>query len=152
MIHAPDGSLHPLAYGLHGECILSVDRRRLNETLLSAAEALPNVRIHFDHQLESLDVAKKQATFRRCVRVCTLTPPRHGHATDTQAFGSRGTDKQILMHASELVVGTDGAFSSVRKQLMKHVRYVALAPGDVGYVATRGLVTRAWVGWAGWTA
>jgi len=67
MIHSSDGSLHPLNYGLHGEYIVSVDRRKLNEALLSAAEAMPNVRIHFDHQLETMDFKAKSARFRRCV-------------------------------------------------------------------------------------
>ena len=81
MIHGRDGSQHALNYGLHGECIISVDRRKLNEALLSAAEVLPNVRIHFDHHLDSMDFAGKQAVFHRCVCAVRAASPVHGEKT-----------------------------------------------------------------------
>jgi len=130
MIHSRDGSLHPLNYGLHGEYIVSVDRRKLNEALLSAAEAMPNVRIHFDHQLETMDFKAKSARFRRCAPATDAGKGSPAEAPDAGARSPlrwprahyRSDTKEVVEHQSDLYLGTDGAFSAVRKNLMKNVR------------------------------
>ena len=137
MIHGRDGSQHPLNYGLHGEYIISVDRRKLNETLLSAAEAMPNVHIHFDHQLDRMDFAKKEAIFRTYGRLNARrgaarngirTPKAHARRRPWLVWGACRADNAAVQHSSDLFIGTDGAFSGVRKQLMKHVRYAIAVP------------------------
>lgn len=67
MLHLPDGALVEQPYGLHGETILSVDRRKLNETLLDAVEAIgkreQRVHLHFNHRLVDADLDAKSMTF-----------------------------------------------------------------------------------------
>ena len=46
-----DGSISKQPYGKKGDAILSVDRRWLNEILLTAAEEHPNVEILFEQKL-----------------------------------------------------------------------------------------------------
>ena len=79
--------------------IISVDRRKLNEKLLSAAEAQDGVQIHFDHALHSMDLDAKKATFKL---------PDNSSTTVT----------------SDLFIGADGAFSATRKEIMKKTRCV----------------------------
>ncbi|KAL3183690.1 hypothetical protein MRX96_033779 [Rhipicephalus microplus] len=50
LIHNTDGTRKPIPYGRKGQSIFSVGRRYLNEVLLSACEANPNVRLHFRHK------------------------------------------------------------------------------------------------------
>ncbi len=52
MLHAGNRLLSR-PYGSFGECINSVDRRKLNELLLDEAQRLPNVRLFFLHDLDS---------------------------------------------------------------------------------------------------
>lgn len=51
MIHGTDGKLSSQAYGVQGECIHSVDRQWINQTLLSEA-ASRHVKILFETSLE----------------------------------------------------------------------------------------------------
>ncbi|XP_048735396.2 kynurenine 3-monooxygenase-like isoform X4 [Ostrea edulis] len=74
--------------------IMSVDRRRLNEVLLSAAEASPDVTCHFEHKLAT----------------CNFTT---GELEFINNEGKRVKNKV------DLIVGNDGAFSAVRKEMMK---------------------------------
>jgi len=48
MIHSHDGKQTPIPYGKKGQYILSIDRRALNEHLISLVEKHPNVKFHFD--------------------------------------------------------------------------------------------------------
>ncbi|TPX45929.1 kynurenine 3-monooxygenase [Synchytrium endobioticum] len=110
MIHTPQGKLLSQPYGLFNECINSVDRRLINEHLLNIIEPLPNVRLHFDHTLIQCDFDGK-----------------------TMLFGLQD-GAQVTRHA-DLVVGTDGAFSRVRHQLMRATRVnFAQEYIDCGYV------------------
>jgi kynurenine 3-monooxygenase len=97
MIHALDGKLTSQPYGLYGECINSVDRKYMNEHLLSSAENLPNVTLHFEYAVQKCDFDKKTVTFEK----------------------KDGTP--VKVHA-DLIIGTDGAYSKVRGQLMRHTR------------------------------
>ncbi|XP_065343237.1 kynurenine 3-monooxygenase [Cloeon dipterum] len=95
MIHELDGSTRSIPYGKKDQCIYSVGRRFLNESLLTAAEKYPNVHCHFNQKLVSADLKQGQMTFER------------------------QPSKEIEQVEAQLVVGADGAFSSVRKQMMK---------------------------------
>lgn len=93
-IHGRDGTLTNQPYDKDGQAILSVDRRNLNETLLTKAETFPNVRLHFSHKLTRADLDKGELAF------------------STQN-GDGVSDRY------DIVFGTDGAYSTMRRQLMR---------------------------------
>ncbi|CAG2245433.1 KMO [Mytilus edulis] len=82
MIHDLDGTCHPIPYGKSDQFINSVDRRLLNEVLLTAAEKNPQVTCHFNHKL----------------------------------LNKEGKE---VKNKVDLIVGNDGAFSAIRRQMMK---------------------------------
>jgi kynurenine 3-monooxygenase len=93
MIHPVTGPLDFQPYSAtQDRAINSISRGALNNALLDAAAAAPGVGIHFDHRLVGLD-------------------PRTGSMT----FETPGGKVQA---ASEVVLGTDGAGSAVRGQLL----------------------------------
>ncbi|KAG0262625.1 kynurenine 3-monooxygenase, mitochondrial precursor [Actinomortierella ambigua] len=99
MLHIGEkGKLVSQNYGVHGECINSVDRAKLNEDLITAAEKLPNVKVVFNHSLKRADFDK-----------------------GTLHLENKETNQKV--HATaDLIIGCDGAYSSVRNSLMRHVR------------------------------
>ncbi|CAO3571101.1 unnamed protein product [Mortierella alpina] len=99
MLHiGSEGQLVSQDYGVHGECINSVDRAKLNEDLITAAEELNNVQFTFDVALKRADLDK-----------------------GTLELENKTTKETIKAHA-DLIVGCDGAYSSVRNSLMRYVR------------------------------
>ena len=98
MIHTSKGGLSAQPYGKSGQCIYSVDRRRLNEMLLTRAEESPRVTLHFQHRLSRADLDAKTLTF-----------------LDGTADG-RGVEREVR---TDFVFGCDGAFSTVRRQMMR---------------------------------
>ncbi|CAG0917004.1 unnamed protein product, partial [Notodromas monacha] len=76
-------------------CINSVSRRTLNEVLLSEAEKYPNVSVKFHQKLTGGNLEAGEATF-----------------VNTE------TGEQIKEKA-DLIVGCDGAYSMVRRMMMK---------------------------------
>nr|CAD7414618.1 unnamed protein product [Timema poppensis] len=82
------------------QCIYSVCRNYLNEILLTATEKYKNVTLHFNHKLVSADLERGKLNFQRST----------GHGT---------SQPEMVSKASDLVVGADGAFSTVRMLLMK---------------------------------
>lgn len=97
MIHDVSGRRRPIPYGTKDQCIMSVDRQRLNELLLSAAEKYPSVQIHFEHKLTSYDLDSRQLVFQR-------------------------SSGEYVTKIADLVIGCDGAYSAVRSQMMKTTR------------------------------
>jgi kynurenine 3-monooxygenase len=69
----------------------------MNEHLLSAAEALPNVNIFFEHSFVKANLDKKTIVFRK----------KNGN--------------EITVHA-DLIIGADGSYSKIRSVLMRSVR------------------------------
>ncbi|XP_077999084.1 kynurenine 3-monooxygenase-like [Glandiceps talaboti] len=94
-IHNPDGSLYSVPYGKAGQYLLSIDRRKLNETLLDVAEQ-NDVTLHFHHKVTRCDFDTNEMTFD-------------------------GPDGKEVKVKPDLICGCDGAFSSIRKQLMRTV-------------------------------
>ncbi|MEU3455709.1 NAD(P)/FAD-dependent oxidoreductase [Micromonospora sp. NPDC006766] len=95
MIHPVEGEQQFQSYSGTGEwAINSIGRGALNNALLTAAAALPGVRIAFDHRLVGLEPATGEMTFE--------TP--QGKVTAT----------------TSVVLGADGAGSAVRGQLLGH--------------------------------
>ncbi|MEM7296697.1 MAG: NAD(P)/FAD-dependent oxidoreductase [Bacteroidota bacterium] len=93
MMHAEDGELTFQPYGKEGEFINSVSRAKLNELLIEAAEK-EGVTVSFDHQCEEVDLEKNVLHFN------------NGNATE-----------------SDILIGTDGAFSAVRKRMQVNDRF-----------------------------
>lgn len=84
------------------QCLLAVDRTELSKTLLSYLEAMPNVKLVFNHKLIWADFEKKVARFER-----------RAEYTEKQGEG--------VEISFDLLIGADGAHSAVRYQLMKFV-------------------------------
>ncbi|OAL72990.1 kynurenine 3-monooxygenase [Trichophyton violaceum] len=106
-------------YDVHGRYINSIDRGKLNTTLLDELEKEPNVKLFFNHKLTGADFKNKKAWFER------------KNPGDTPGFRStsNGDDKSInLTRAPELevpfdfLIGADGAHSATRYHLMKYTR------------------------------
>ncbi|KAJ3334443.1 kynurenine 3-monooxygenase, mitochondrial precursor [Gonapodya sp. JEL0774] len=96
MIHSPDGRTASQPYSVRGECINSVDRKRLNEFLLSEAEKHANVQLFFNHRLLESNLDAGRLTFEVL-------------------------DRKVTVEA-DLIIGADGAYSAVRATIMKKVR------------------------------
>jgi kynurenine 3-monooxygenase len=94
LVHGPRGRIRFQRYGIRGSEVLhSILRADLNIALVEAAERHERVRIRFDHALASLDAD------RGAVEVAVT------------GSGARVHDR------ADLIVGADGAFSEVRRQL-----------------------------------
>ena len=97
VIHAPDGSTRFQPYGKDaGEVLHSIDRNALNHVLLDRAEAHPQVKLHFEHRLVRADKASREI--------------------ELDCGGQRVTCRPAW------VVGADGAFSSMRRELQHGMR------------------------------
>ena len=99
VMHDINGDLSFQPYGKDGEAIYSVSRAGLNELLMSKAESMPNVNVHFDHRCEDADLA-----------------------SGTLSFLNDKTNERTSV-GSELVFGTDGAFSAIRGAMQKTDRF-----------------------------
>lgn len=93
-IHNLDGSQVFQQYGKDGQAIWSVSRGGINMRLMDLAEAQPNVTLHFEQACEKVDLKKGDSAFRH---------------VSTQAETT---------HSSDLIFGSDGAFSAARLNMM----------------------------------
>ncbi|MBQ1051656.1 FAD-dependent monooxygenase [Micromonospora sp. C51] len=95
MIHPVVGSPGFQSYSVSGDrAINSISRGALNNALLEAAAKLPGVRIAFEHRLVGLDPGTATMTFE--------------------------TPGGAVTAGARVVLGTDGAGSAVRGQLLAH--------------------------------
>ncbi len=93
MIHPVTGELHFSRYsGREDEYINSVSRSGLNIALLNKAESLPNIKLFFNSSCTKVDLQNAKATFH-----------------------DGGNTKEIQ---ADIVIGTDGAGSIVRRSMM----------------------------------
>lgn len=100
MIHSQSGQLTFQPYSKDpNEAINSVSRGGLNLALIEGAEAMSNVRVHFDH---------------RCVDV----DPDAGRAEL-----AAGKASERVFTDGDLLIGADGAFSAVRARLQRQDRF-----------------------------
>ncbi len=83
-IHDTEGNITIQPYGKDGQAIYSVSRSDLNIELIKYADSFENVNINFEHKLESVDLKNKKLKFQ---------------------------NSEI---GYDLLLGTDGAFSTVR--------------------------------------
>jgi len=103
MIHNRDGKTAPIPYGKDNQCIYSVGRRYVNEILLNEGSKDDNITFHFNHKLLKANLDKSELQFER---------------QDVQDPEARIVDVK-----ADLVIGCDGAFSAVRKEMMKRPRF-----------------------------
>ncbi|XP_013182477.1 PREDICTED: kynurenine 3-monooxygenase [Papilio xuthus] len=95
-IHRLDGSTYIIPYDSRtNQCIYSVGRNFLNCLLLKESEKYKNVEKHFNHKLINTNLQKGLLTFQK-----------------TQ------TNETVDVNA-DLIIGSDGAYSAVRKAMMK---------------------------------
>ena len=97
MVHSIDGSLSYQPYGKEGQYINSISRGGLNELLMTEAEKYPNVQYFFEHKSTDVDFKTNEVVI--------------------EAAGKN------IKTESDLVFGTDGAFSAVRNAMMKTERF-----------------------------
>src|SRR5438445_5924994 len=112
MIHEKSGALHFAPYDVDpNKHINSIGRAALNMAVIEAAQRYPNVRVHFNHKCESVDLDSATAQL--------LNPPSPG-------YGVAGTSSSQLLNDSttqpitasgDAVIGVDGAFSAVRQSM-----------------------------------
>ncbi|CAO1320848.1 unnamed protein product [Diamesa tonsa] len=96
MIHGLSGELKIIPYDNKGnQAIYSVGRKFLNEILLSATEKYPNINLNFNKKLVSGKVDK-------------------GEMLMTDTVNNKDVDIK-----ADLIVGCDGAFSAVRREMLK---------------------------------
>lgn len=100
MMHGIDESLTFQPYGKEGEAIYSISRAGLNQILIDHADQYANVNFNFEHKCIEIDLDKPIAAFE--------VP-----------------NGDIITCDSDLIFGTDGAFSAVRSamQKLKHFNY-----------------------------
>nr|ABM68367.1 kynurenine 3-monooxygenase [Bombyx mori] len=95
-IHRIDGSTYIIPYDSRTkQCIYSVGRNYLNGLLLQESEKYENVERFFNHKLIASNLREGFLSFQK---------------TDT---------KEIVEVNADLIIGADGAFSAVRKEIMK---------------------------------
>ncbi|XP_015723292.1 kynurenine 3-monooxygenase isoform X2 [Coturnix japonica] len=95
-IHTLLGKKYSIPYGKKNQYILSVDRANLNRELLTAAEKYSNTNLYFGHKLIECNAE---------LGTLTIKSSRSGQLP--------------LEDTYDLIVGCDGAFSTVRKQFMR---------------------------------
>lgn len=101
MIHDPTGNTFLSKYsGREGEYINSISRPGLNALLLDAAEARPEVTLIFNKACTGVDLNKATATFKDY------------------------NTKEELAITGDLLIGTDGAGSVVRKAMFNHKKFL----------------------------
>ncbi|XP_046858911.1 kynurenine 3-monooxygenase-like [Xenia sp. Carnegie-2017] len=97
-IHEASGKTKIMSYGSHGERLYSINRRTLNEYLLTEAESLPNVHFYFEHKLTSIDFEETLLVFTR-------------------------PDQTTFTVQSKAIFGNDGAYSLIRREMSKQPWY-----------------------------
>ena len=95
IMHDTNGNLTEQDYGINGEAIYSVSRVELNVLMMKLA-AKNGAKLHFNEKCVGVDLEDGNATFEN---------------TNTRV-------KQSI--SADLVIGADGAFSAVRKEMVKN--------------------------------
>uniref|UniRef100_A0A0N4Z5L6 Kynurenine 3-monooxygenase n=1 Tax=Parastrongyloides trichosuri TaxID=131310 RepID=A0A0N4Z5L6_PARTI len=95
LVHDMDGkTLHKQPYGQPGEHIVSINRRHLNEIMITEAEKFDKVSFYFEHKVIKADSRKKELVIMNL-----------------------NTNEQLKFNG-DLILACDGAHSAVRRSLM----------------------------------
>ncbi|RIB15961.1 hypothetical protein C2G38_1971065 [Gigaspora rosea] len=97
MIHLDKGELRSQPYGIFGECIYSVERKALLELLLNTTKKFTNIKIYFQHRMKTCNFDLGLLEFENVA------------------------EEIKVRYTADLIIGADGAYSSVRSQLMRVV-------------------------------
>lgn len=98
LMHGEDGQTTSfMPYGQKGQCILSIGRQTLNDQLLTACER-EDIPVLFNTSIKSVDLQSKQIRFQR---------------------DDRDEDEEEFQ--ADLIIGADGAFSMVRRELQNKI-------------------------------
>jgi kynurenine 3-monooxygenase len=96
MIHEKSGALHFAPYDVDpNKHINSIGRAALNTTVIEAAQRYPNVRVHFNHKCDRVDL--------------------------DEVFAHLETPSGHLTAGGDAVIGVDGAFSAVRQSMQLNI-------------------------------
>lgn len=99
MIHAVDGSRTFQPYGKDDrQAIYAIKRNDLNIALMNCAESMPDVRFSFE---------------KRCIRIDKESGTAHFH--------DERTGEQLCAR-SDIIIGADGVFSTLRQQMQRGER------------------------------
>ncbi|GMT09505.1 hypothetical protein PFISCL1PPCAC_802, partial [Pristionchus fissidentatus] len=98
LVHESDGiHTNRQPYGQPGEHIVSINRRHLNEVMITQAELSHNVRFFFQHKVKKVDLEKNELVVEH--------------------------DGIEVIVEGDLIVASDGAYSAVRRSLMTQPRF-----------------------------
>ncbi|EYC36098.1 hypothetical protein Y032_0934g3107 [Ancylostoma ceylanicum] len=114
LIHNKDGkTFSRQPYGQPGQHIVSINRRHLNEVMITQAEKSSKVKFFFEHKVRSVDLDKKEliVTFVGGSKI-----PRFGSP-------SPSTKEADIRVKGDLVIACDGAYSAVRRSLATQPRF-----------------------------
>jgi kynurenine 3-monooxygenase len=102
MIHGKSGALHFAPYDVDpNKHINSIGRAALNTTVIEAAQRFPNVRVHFNHKCDTVDLDSATA------QLVQVSSPQLLNSSTAQPITASG----------DAVIGVDGAFSAVRQSM-----------------------------------
>ncbi|EKB48473.1 FAD-dependent oxidoreductase [Cecembia lonarensis] len=96
-VHNEHGATTFIPYGKEGQAIYSISRGRFNQLLMNEAE-IEGVNIHFESKIEDVDLRTNEL-----------------HIRDKE-----GQQEKV---GSEVILGADGAYSSLRTAMLKQVRF-----------------------------
>jgi kynurenine 3-monooxygenase len=75
LVHDIDGTtIHKQPYGQPGQHIISINRRHLNEVMITEAEKFQNVRFFFEHKVKKVDAHKGSLSIQRKPNSSTSKP------------------------------------------------------------------------------
>ena len=109
LIHDLSGKKRIIPYGRSGQNIYSVGRRFINELLLNHAEKKKNVSIHFNYKTIGCDFDQGKTAFTKSTNL-------NSNEIDSRETNSREN------RDTPFIIGCDGAFSAVRRSMMKGMR------------------------------
>jgi kynurenine 3-monooxygenase len=96
-IHNEHGDTTFIPYGKEGQAIYSISRGKFNQLLMIEAEK-EGVKIHFEHKIEDIDLRFNELTVSSPIN-------------------------NLEKISSEVIIGSDGAYSSLRNAMLKQVRF-----------------------------
>ena len=97
IMHGLDGSLTSQPYGTENQAIYSVSRAELNKIMIENADQFPNTEFCFEHSCKTINLKDFSYQYQH-----------HG---------------KTLTEKSDLIFGTDGAFSKVRSAMQRTDRF-----------------------------